>query len=237
MIVLSPEMIDDLFIWDKLEIVLLRVFHVSSLPEGTIVKDTYVSELDWYEQFTVNEPYTKPDKQEILDEFEEYKDEQRANFEHHVNEIRGKVGSSIWEKTAEAFSLDTNKLFNEVKTGAHIDAFNFALKKYYIRIAHTEMNEDIYAEMYSLFQTTDPISAHAFAQSWGLKKDNPAEYLPDNLVATHTVGVFTMGDMLDTEQKIVDFYTEMTKLLVQFDKFRDNRIKQYLQEKAEIEAS
>jgi len=105
-----------------------------------------------------------------------------------------------------------------------------------IEAAHTYMNDVIQEAAFVLFQTRDLHAANAFAQSWKLKKENPTEYITDGVAAFKTVGAFTIGEALDTEQKILDYFTEMVKLLIVFDKFRDIKISEYLAAKALLEA-
>jgi len=105
-----------------------------------------------------------------------------------------------------------------------------------IEVLHTQMNDAIQGAAFVLFQTTDLHAANAFAQSWKLKKENPAEYMTDGILAFKTVGIFTIGEALDTEQKVLEYFTEMVKLLIIFDKFRDTKINEYLVAKAVLEA-
>jgi len=105
-----------------------------------------------------------------------------------------------------------------------------------IEVLHDQMNNAIYAEAFTVFKTTDLHSATAYSQSWRLKKENPALYADDGLVAFRTIGSFTLGDPLDTEQKVLDYYTALVDLLIAFDKFRDTKIKEYLTAKAALEA-
>jgi len=101
---------------------------------------------------------------------------------------------------------------------------------------HSQMNYDIQEEAFILFQTRDLHASNAFAQSWKLKKENPSEYITDGVLAFKTVGAFSIGDALDTEQKILDYFTEMVSMLIAFDKFRDTKINEYLAAKAVLEA-
>lgn len=109
-----------------------------------------------------------------------------------------------------------------------------------IRIAEkkAEMNKDLYDAIITHFNTNDHVAASTWERSWHLKKDNAASYASEGLVSIHTSTSFpTPGTALDTTQKIQDYYGELiTERVIPFDKYRDQRVAQFLSEKAAIEA-
>jgi len=105
-----------------------------------------------------------------------------------------------------------------------------------VATAYKAMSDNIGLEVYNTFKTTDENSANAFAQSWRIKAERPGEYFNEGLVATDAIGGFLINDLLDTQQKILDFYSAKVDQLITFDKFRDTQIMTYLAAKAAAEA-
>ncbi len=105
-----------------------------------------------------------------------------------------------------------------------------------IKEAKTAMNAAIYAEVFNYFQTSDREAAVAWEGSWRAKAANPADYANDGLIVIHTSTSFqTLGEPLDTTQKISDHFSELMIERVQaFDKFRDSKIAEFLQTQANI---
>lgn len=110
-------------------------------------------------------------------------------------------------------------------------------KKAQIAAAYKVMSDNIAAEVYNVFETSNEASANAFSQSWRIKSERPADYVGQGLIATQALGGFNPGDALDTEQKIKDYYDAKVEQLIAFDKFRDAEILTYLAAKAAIENS
>jgi len=145
-----------------------------------------------------------------------------------------KMGDKRW-LDVQIRSGETKPSWEEMKVASETISATAATASG-IEAAHTYMNDAIQDAAYVLFQTRDLHAANAFAQSWKLKKENPAEYISDGILAFKLVGAFTPGEALDTEQKILDYFTEMVKLMITFDKFRDLKINEYLAAKAVLEA-
>jgi len=74
-------------------------------------------------------------------------------------------------------------------------------------------------------------SAQAFMQAFQVRIANASKYVNDGLVVFCATTSFQKFDDLDTEQKIVDYYSET---LVEMDKFRNQKIQEYLQSKSEL---
>lgn len=110
------------------------------------------------------------------------------------------------------------------------------IKNTLISNAYNTMNSDIAVEIFSVFKTASETSAAAFAQSWRMKMDRPAEYFSEGLLAQEAIAGFAINDPLDTEAKILSYYTEKVEQLIAFDKFRDGKIMIYLAAKAAAEA-
>ncbi len=105
-----------------------------------------------------------------------------------------------------------------------------------VAAAYKVMDDNINAATLSTFGTLDRDSAGAFAQSWRLKMDNASSYSGIGLVALEEIAGFSVGDPLDTDQKVSDYYTEKVNQLIAFDIFRDAEIMTYLAAKAAAEA-
>lgn len=102
--------------------------------------------------------------------------------------------------------------------------------------AYKIMTDNIASEMYNVFKTKLETSANAFAQSWKIKSERPELYISEGLIATEAIAGFSVGEALDTAQKVQDYYTEKVDQLIAFDKFRDTQINAYLAAKVAAEA-
>lgn len=91
--------------------------------------------------------------------------------------------------------------------------------------AWASMDSSIVTEAASVFSTTNRESMLAFVDSYQLRIIAASQYVSYGLQAHVNTASFTVGDALDTEQKIKDFYTEV---LVALDKDRDAKIAAYL---------
>jgi len=119
----------------------------------------------------------------------------------------------------------------EMKTkAAELDVLKSAQE--IVAAAYKTMSDNICVQIFAIFKTTDQISASAFAQSWRMKAERPAEYAEEGLIATEAIAGFTIGDALDDEAKVLAYYTEKVNQLIAFDKFRDSEIMTYLAVKA-----
>ena len=111
-------------------------------------------------------------------------------------------------------------------------------KKEKIKAAHDVMNSEIYAKAAEIFETNDREAASAWERSWSMRANNPAEYVASGFMVIHKTSSFqTPGEPLDTTQKVSDYYTELImERVIPFDKFKEQKVLEYLVKKAQIEA-
>ena len=99
-------------------------------------------------------------------------------------------------------------------------------------IAYEEMDKDIAFESAKKIGTYNRESMFAFVDAYQLRIIAAHKYLDFGLKAEINIASFSIGDKLDTEEKIKEYYTE---LLVHLDKFRTQKIVDYLTVKAGLE--
>lgn len=105
-----------------------------------------------------------------------------------------------------------------------------------IKTAYELMNASLYTTIPTYFETKDVMAALTWKESWKLKSENPARYTSKGLVVLHTSTSFqTVGEALDTSQKITDHFTELLEERVfPYDDFRDARVLEFVQARAAI---
>jgi hypothetical protein len=95
--------------------------------------------------------------------------------------------------------------------------------------AKATMDTDIRAFVSSKTGSTGDVEMQAQVSSFSLRAANSTEYAAEGLTAHVASASFTLGEVLDTAQKVQDFYTE---ILVEMDKDRQAHIITYLTTKA-----
>lgn len=121
-----------------------------------------------------------------------------------------------------------------------------------IKLAKNVMNEAIYDEVFTYFDTSDREAANTWSTSWQLKAAYASDYINSNLSVIHTTTSFatpgesltvfsdaptnTVIDQVASENKIKAYFEELIEERVKpFDKFRDQKINDFLITKAAIE--
>lgn len=115
------------------------------------------------------------------------------------------------------------------------------------------MNQEIYGEIFTYFDTNDDVAAGAWESSWKLRKEEPQSYVHFDIRVLHTSTSFMVSgepltvysdaptnevvDEAATEARIRAYYTELVEeRLKPFDIFRDREVSKFLAKKAAIEA-
>lgn len=93
------------------------------------------------------------------------------------------------------------------------------------------MDQNILDKAREITLGTSSESMQAFVQAFSLRANNPEEYINDGLQVHYATAGYALGDPLDTEVKITDYYT---KIMVELDKFRNAEIEAYLAAKAAL---
>ena len=102
---------------------------------------------------------------------------------------------------------------------------------------YNDMNADVYGEMATVFGTQNPESATAWHQTWGLMKTQPSLYFNLGWKVHVAHGTFSVGDALDTIQKVEDYADAAIAAVSEYSVSRMTRIKQFYDEKAAIEGA
>ena len=101
--------------------------------------------------------------------------------------------------------------------------------------AYNTMTSDILAEMTKVFGTTKTDSAIAYQETWKEMAVSPELYSTLALKARFDIdGVCVLGDLLDTDQKILDYATAKTNQAKQYAVYRMTRIEQFRNDKEAI---
>jgi hypothetical protein len=89
------------------------------------------------------------------------------------------------------------------------------------------MSADVYAQMAVVFGTTNTDSATAYERTWNMMKDDPAEWSNLNLKDDQ-------GNVLDTEEKVVTYATAKLTSVLDYGKYRMQRIQTFKNERQYI---
>lgn len=92
-----------------------------------------------------------------------------------------------------------------------------------------EIDKGIEDDAYPVFKTRNRESMLAFVDSFQLRIMAPEKYASSGLLAEFNIGSFSVGDPLDTPEKVKEYYIE---LLVDLDTKRNQKIIDYLTLKA-----
>lgn len=96
------------------------------------------------------------------------------------------------------------------------------------------MDNNIVNKAFELTGASSIESASAFFQGYTLRANNASEYINEGLMAHYAIGAFALGDALDTEAKISEYYNLIN---ITMDKFRNSEINNYLAAKTTITGS
>ena len=99
------------------------------------------------------------------------------------------------------------------------------IKEIAIRELKNVMDSNIINKALEITRGSSIESASAFFQGYILRASNAAEYVNDGLIVHYSYGNFSLGEALDTETKIVEYYNSLNILM---DKFRNSEINNYL---------
>jgi hypothetical protein len=147
---------------------------------------------------------------------------------------------SFWAKLDGEIELTFSDNSNETEVDAFLSSVSDALlaakkdKAAQLEAIKKTMDQNIINEAMAVTGATSIESAQAFVQAFQLRMANPAEYVNEGLKVYYAIDTYSLGEDLDTETKITDYYK---KVVVYLDKFREAEIASYLSQKAVIEAS
>jgi len=98
------------------------------------------------------------------------------------------------------------------------------------------LNSEVEEEMKQVYNTTNPDSAVANYLTWLSMKNDPAKYANKGLIARFNVVGLSIGDALNTSQKVQDYATALIDLADDYAIWREQKILAFVAEKTAIEA-
>jgi len=103
-----------------------------------------------------------------------------------------------------------------------------------VLLAYVQMETEVLAEMNIVFGTAKTDSASAYKMTWTEMLAAPSDYSSIGLTARLAVGTFSIGDALDTDQKITDYATANITEAKAYGVWRMQRIQQFKNERETI---
>lgn len=110
-------------------------------------------------------------------------------------------------------------------------------------IKYDEMNAEVMAEMKKVFGTNRTDSATAYFETWQKMSSNPSLFSGlglksdrDLMASDDVTQLFAKDDVLDTDTKIQTYADRLLELADEYAAYRMQRIQQFRDEKAAIEA-
>jgi len=107
-------------------------------------------------------------------------------------------------------------------------------KKKRIAIKYRKMNKDINSEMKRIFGTKKQHSANAYNSTWGKMKVKPQIFLEKGITSRFDIGEFSVGDSLNTIDKIKAYAELKLDEIDVYAAYRMNRIEIFRAEKQAI---
>lgn len=143
-------------------------------------------------------------------------------FEQPLAEVDGEmVADETWTFVPEHYELSLN--VQEDKNRRVSEKYN-------------AMREDVLNDMYVVFGTNRTDTANAYYQTWLKMVESPSQFSSAGLTARFSVGGVSVGDALDTDQKVTDYATAKVVESEAYGVSRMQRIEQFKNEKSAIEA-
>lgn len=104
-----------------------------------------------------------------------------------------------------------------------------------IKILYDIMNVEVYTQMSLVFNTTNADSANANRETWALMLENPSDWSVVGLKAEFNRGSLSIGDALDTDEKITNYASACLNAVKAYGIWRMQRIQQFRADRSLIE--
>lgn len=218
-----------------------RIVDVSEVQGAWYDLDEDLQKSD-YDRFMVHASIIKPTLQRITDEFLEYKSEliaienarlaeiarvqdikDRFNALSDVRMAISKANLNIANPTKELERIikeNDQEMLASLESGDVIANNAIMLEN-----AKNNMDLNIFNKAKEISKGTSMESVQSFFQAFQIRAANPASYINSGLVVRYAIEGFELGDALDTEVKIVNYYNG---ILILMDKFRESEIANYI---------
>ena len=92
---------------------------------------------------------------------------------------------------------------------------------------YDQMNLDVMDKVYDVFGTTNESSATAYKETWHDMVSSPANYSSIGLKSRFNRGGFAVDDLLDTDQKVIDYANACLAEVSTYAAWRMQRIQQF----------
>ena len=139
--------------------------------------------------------------------------------------------SEYWSKEGQSDLFvdpqDSSWEFHPAQSEKWEVVFKPGYKEPQIEALYQVMVSDVYAQMYATFGTNDPNSANAYKQTWDLMVAEPSLWVSAGLTASFDRGGLSVGEALDTEQKVLSYASACVSSAVQYGIWRMQRIEQF----------
>lgn len=234
--------------------VFFRLIDLTNLPEGepvyALVED---DSLILYDRAQVNQALVKPSLESMQNDWAAYKAELITAEEARLAELaRLEDLKSRWDAMTDMatpfikvvpgvanmavyFRDSIYKEQDKVLAESRLVAIEAEYASYsaqkgvvdLLQAAYDQLNAEVYAEMETTFGTKNADSATAYEKTWNIMTSAPSEWsilgLKDDL-----------GNLLDTDQKILDYANQKLLAVEAYGKWRMQRIQQFRDYRASL---
>lgn len=161
---------------------------------------------------------------EDLEQWELVDSRQKIETDEQLLELKNQYGVNLYktDNNGNVVPKDT------AEVDAEVDAIG---SDYKLEDARALMDSNILNKAMDITKGTNLPSVQSFLQAYQLRANNPANYVSAGLKVYYAKDTFNIGDNLDTEQKIKDYYNA---ILIEMDLYRESEIANYLATKASL---
>jgi hypothetical protein len=160
------------------------------------------------------------------------------------------VESQDWELGKSAYWYELQKMYSEAVTTHGVPLYEQDAQGQWVERSSSEvqleisnkqavidyeraveqakklMDDKILEKAKEVTKGTSVESVQAFTSAYQVRVNNAIDYVGEGLIVRYALEGYVLGEALDTEVKIRDYYN---KLLVYLDKFREAEINKYIQ--------
>lgn len=149
-------------------------------------------------------------------------------MEDTYREAVSPTGAPLYEQDIEGNWILRDAAIVQAEDDANNAAANYDLELQNLKVS---MDEAILNKAMEITKGTSLPSVQSFLSAYQLRALKPSEYVSEGLIVRWAIDTYALGDALDTDLKIEDYYS---KILIYMDKFREEKIGEYLAAKAAL---
>lgn len=140
------------------------------------------------------------------------------------------------ENWTESEAIDPSYEYHpEMKAGINVTVDFVGMIQDQLTNEYNNMSFDVYSQMSQVFKTTKSDSASAFYETWKQMVEFPAMFLAINMISDIAFDSVEIGNILDTEAKIIGYANSKLNAAMDYAVYRVQRIQQFQLEKAQLE--